>query len=75
MINWLGKPWRIGDEGLAAHANSRFTAPAKQCPIIHPRWEAPEGVPIEAFIFGGRRFLSIQLHCKFNIEICESHIF
>ncbi|VDK60851.1 unnamed protein product [Gongylonema pulchrum] len=55
MTNWLGQKWKIGDKGEAAHPNSRFTCPASQCPIIHPKWEAPGGVPIEAFIFGGRR--------------------
>lgn len=55
MVNWLGQPWKIGQPGQAAHPNSRFTAPAKQCPIIHPRWEDPAGVPIDALIFGGRR--------------------
>lgn len=55
VIDWYGKPWKLGDPTPAAHPNSRFCTPAKQCPIIHPQWESPEGVPIEAIIFGGRR--------------------
>ena len=55
ITDWLGNPWKLGDPTPAAQANSRFAAPAKQCPIIHDKWEAPEGVPIEAIIFGGRR--------------------
>jgi len=54
LINWKGEPWD-SSKGPAAHPNARYTVPAKQSPSISPKWEAPEGVPISAFIFGGRR--------------------
>jgi phosphoenolpyruvate carboxykinase (GTP) len=54
MVNWKGEPWDTS-KGPAAHPNARYTVPARQSPSISPKWEAPEGVPISAFIFGGRR--------------------
>ncbi len=54
-INWLGEPWDPADGSKGAHPNSRFTAPAINCPCISPEFENPQGVPISAIVFGGRR--------------------
>ncbi len=61
LTDWKGRDWTPGNGELSSHPNSRFCTPIKQCPVIAPEYDNPDGVPLDAILFGGRRKTTIHL--------------